>query len=100
MRAAHRELIPVSGEILLGEVGRACRVKSKELLHIEDLNTVVDSLGADDSIVTKDSDFSPVGSFRVVLWKTTQVHQLALGADLSEGSAVVLANGDKLAAVF
>lgn len=74
MCAAHGELIPVSGKILLGEVGRACRVKSKQLLHIEDLNTVVDSLGADDSIVTKNPDLSPVGSFRVVLWKTTQVH--------------------------
>ena len=63
----------MSSEILLGEVGRACRVKSKELLHIEDLNTVVDSLGADDSIVTKNSDLSPVGALIVVLRETAKV---------------------------
>jgi hypothetical protein len=53
---------------------------------------MVNGLGANDSIVAKDSDLSPVGALVVVLRETTKVDKLTLRANLSESSAVVLAN--------
>ena len=49
--AANRKLVPMACQISLGEVGRASRVQSEQFLHVEDLDSVVDSLRADDSIV-------------------------------------------------
>ena len=96
MGAANRELIPVTGKISLCEVCRTGRVEFKQLLHVEDLDSIVDGFRTDDSIVTEDSDLSPVGPNGVILRKTTKVDHLALRADLRERSAIVLANGDEL----
>jgi hypothetical protein len=95
MGATDGELIPVTGKISLCEVRGAGRVQFKQLLHVEDLNSMVDGFRTDDSIVTEDSDLSPVGANGVVLRKTTKVNHLALRADLRERSAIVLANRNK-----
>jgi hypothetical protein len=97
VRTAHWKLVPVTSKVGLREVRGAGRIQFKQLLHVKDLNSMVDGFGADDSIVTEDSDLSPVGANGIVLRKTTKVDQLALGADFCERSAVVLANGDELA---
>jgi hypothetical protein len=94
---AHWKLVPVTSKVGLREVRGASRIQFKQLLHVKDLNSMVDGFGADDSMVTEDSDLSPVGANGIVLRKTTKVDQLALGADFCERSAVVLANGDELA---
>ena len=82
----------MTSKVSLCEVRGASRVQFKQLLHVEDLNSVVDGFRADDGIVTEDSDLSPVGADGVVLRKTTKVDQLALRVDLRECSAIVLAN--------
>lgn len=68
--AADWELIPVARKVILREVGRVCRVKGKELLHVEDLDTVVDRFGTNDSIVAQNSNLSPIGADRVILRET------------------------------
>jgi hypothetical protein len=93
--AANWKLIPVTSKISLCEVRRAGRVQLQQLLHVEDLNSMVDGFGTDDSIVTEDSDLPPVGTNGVVLRKTTKVDHLALRADLGERCAVVLPDRDK-----
>jgi hypothetical protein len=93
--AANWKLIPMPSKISLCEVCRASRVQFKQLLHVEDLNSVVDGFGTDDSIVTEDSDLSPVGTNGVVLRKTAKVDHLALRTDLGERCAVVLTDRDE-----
>jgi hypothetical protein len=93
--ATNWKLIPMTSKISLCEVRRAGWVQFKQLFHVKDLNSVVDGFGTDDSIVTEDSDLSPVGTNGVVLRKTAEVDHLALRADLCERSAVVLTDRDE-----
>jgi len=87
----------MTSKVGLREVRGASRVEFKQLFHVKDLNSMVDGLRTDDSIVTENSDLSPVGANGIVLRKTTKVDQLTLRADLSKCSAIILANGDELA---
>jgi hypothetical protein len=98
--SSNRKLIPVSSEVLLGEVGRTLWVEGEQLLHVEDLDTALDSLGSDNDVVPQDSDLSPPRSDGVILRQTTEVDQFTLTADLGESSAVKLSNGHKLSAVL
>jgi hypothetical protein len=63
----------VTSKVGLREVRWASRIQFKQLLHVKDLNSMVDGFGADDSIVTEDSDLSPVGANGIVLRQTTKV---------------------------
>ena len=96
--AANWKFIPMTSKISLREVRRTGRVQFKQLLHVEDLNSMVDGLGTDDSIVTEDSDLPPVGADWVVLRKATKVDHLAFRTNLSERSAIILADGDEFTA--
>ena len=100
MSTADRKLVPVTSEIVLGEVGRAGGVQSKELLHIEDLDARVDGLGANDGVVAKDSNFAPLRTDRVVLREATEVDKLAFAGDLCKRGAIVLANCYELTAIL
>lgn len=54
-----RELVEMASEVILGEDGRAVWVQVEELLHVEDLHAVLDSLGADDDQIAEGPYFSP-----------------------------------------
>lgn len=60
---------------------------------------MADGLGADDHVVLVGADLAPLGGHRV-LRQATQVDELAVGVDLREGGALVLANSHKFAAVI
>ena len=94
------QLIEVSGEVFLGEEGRAGWVQVEKLLHVEDLNAVLDRLRADDDQVAECPDLSPPRADRVVLRESAEVDQLALRGDLGEGCSIVLADCNELAPVL
>lgn len=87
-------------EVLLGENCRAVRVEVEKLLHVENLNAVLDSFGADDDQVADGPDLSPPRADGVVLGKSAEVDKLALRGDLGEGCSVVLSYGNKLTPVL
>lgn len=98
--STHWKVVPVSCEIVLSEVGGALRVEIEQLFHVKDLNTMIDSLGADDGIISKNSNFSPVGSNGIILRQSAEIDQLALGANFCKGRAVILTNGNELSSGF
>lgn len=100
VRPPDGQLVEMPSEVFLCENGRAVWVQVKKLLHVEDLHTVLDSLGADDDQVTEGPNFSPSGADGVVLGEPTEVDQLALGGDLGEGCSVVLADSNELAPIL
>lgn len=57
---ADGELVPMAGELGLSEVLWVRGVEVENLLHVEELDAVLDGLGANDGKITDDSDFSPV----------------------------------------
>lgn len=95
-----RQLVEMSSEVLLGENGRAIWVEVEKLLHVEDLNAVLDSLGADDNQVAEGPDFSPPRADGVVLGQPAEVDQLTLGGDLRESCSVVLADSNELSPIL
>jgi hypothetical protein len=90
---------PVTSEVVLGEVLWAGRVEVENLLEVEELDTVLDGLGANDNNVANDTDLAPVGANAVILGESAEVDKFALLADLCKGGAVVLANGNELTPV-
>jgi hypothetical protein len=77
----------------------ARRVDVEQLLHVEDLDAVITGLGADDHVVLVRSNLTPLRRQRV-FGETAEVGHLAVRADLDEGSAVVLADGDELTTII
>lgn len=74
-------------------------VDGQEAGEVEDLDTVANSLGADDNIVLPDTDLAPDdGNGR--LWKTTEVYELASRGDLDESRTVGLTDDTKLTSVW
>jgi hypothetical protein len=71
------------------------RVDSEQLLHVEDLDAVADSLTTDDHVVVLATDLTPLAARRV-LGQASEVDELALLTDLCERSSVRLSDGDKL----
>lgn len=100
VRPPDGQFVEMSSEVLLGENGWAVRVEVEKLLHVENLHAVLDSLGADDNQVAKGPDLSPPRADRVVLGQPAEVHQLALGGDLCERCAVVLADSNKFTPIL
>lgn len=78
VRPSYRQLVEVTSEVLLCEDGWASWVQVEELLHVEDLNAVLDSLGADDDQIAERPDLPPSRADGVVLGKSAEVDQLAL----------------------
>lgn len=78
VRPSHRQLVEMTSEILLCEDGWTIWVQVEKLLHVEDLDAVLDSLGADDDQIAERPDLSPSRADGVVLGKSTEVYQLAL----------------------
>jgi hypothetical protein len=74
----------------------ALRVKLEELLHVEELDTVTDTLGANDKGVFEDLHLAPDDGV-VLGGKATKVLELTLLGDLGESSTISLTNGDELA---
>ena len=70
-------------------------VDSEELLHVEDLDAVANSLATDNHVVILATDLTPLAARRV-LGQTSEVNELALLADLCKCSSVRLSNGDEL----
>lgn len=97
--AADGELVPMAGKLSLGEVLGVGRVEVEDLLHVEELHTVLDGLGANDEEVIDDTDLTPVGAKTAILGETSDVAKLALAGDLGKGGTVVLTDGDELTAV-
>lgn len=90
----------MASKVILGEGSRVLRVKFEHLAHVKDLHTMVNGLGADDSVAADYADLAPPRPFRVVRRKTTEVGQFAFTSDFRKRCAVVLSNGNKLAAGF
>lgn len=100
VRPPDGQLVEVSSEIILCEDSWALWVQVKKLLHIEDLDAMLDSLGADDYYIAERPDLSPPRPDGVVLGKPAEVDQLSLRGDLCEGCSIVLANCNEFAAVL
>lgn len=78
----------------LGLLGR----ELKQLLHVEELDTMADTLRANDESILEDLHLAP--DDRVVLCgKTSEILELTLLGDLGECSTVGLANGNELTAL-
>lgn len=87
------------GEVRLGVEGDgAGRVDGEQLLQVEDLDAGAGRLGADEDVVLVGPDLAP-GRGAAVGGQAAEVPELALLGDLDEGGALVLAEGDELAAV-
>ena len=65
---------PVPSQVILGERGGVLGIQSKDLVHVKDLNTVLDGLRTNDGETIDDSDLAPVRTDGVVLWQATKVH--------------------------
>lgn len=76
VRPSHRQLVEMTSEILLCEDSWASWVQVKKLLHIEDLNAVLNGFGTDDDQIAKRPDLSPSRADGVILGKSAQVDQL------------------------
>lgn len=106
MGSANRESIPVisqtpvASQIVLGKVHRLASVKVQQLLHVENLNTVVDGLTTNDGIVPHHANLAPAGSDRVERRQAAQIDQLSFAADLCKGGTVELADCYKLASIL
>lgn len=93
------EVVEPSSEVLrrvegLGLLG----VQLQELLEVEDLHSVVCTLGSDEEVVAKRLHLVP-DDRRGLSGKAAKVLKLTLLGDFCESSAVGLTNGNKLAAL-
>jgi hypothetical protein len=70
----------------------------EQLLHVEELDSVTDSLTADDQSVSDLLDLTPDDAV-VAGGETSEVFELAVLGDLSEGCTVGLTDGDELTAL-
>jgi hypothetical protein len=65
------------------------------LLHVEDLDTVVARLGSNDHVIVVATNFAPLAGGGV-LGQASKVDQLSLLANLCKSSAIRLTNRDEL----
>jgi len=73
-------------------------INGEKLLHVEDLNAVLLSFATDDHEIFLPADLTP-GAGCGERGKASQIGQLSCLGDLGKGSAVLLADGNKLASV-
>jgi hypothetical protein len=95
VRSAFDTLVDVDKSNVFSDVEslRVLRRKLEQLLQVEDLDMVANTLRADNEAVADDLDFAP--DDRVVVgWKTTQVLKLALLCNLGERGTVGLTDGN------
>ena len=97
VRRADGQAVEVAREVVLGEGNGARRVDVEQLAPVEDLDTVVAGLAADDDVVLVAADLAPDGGGRV-LGQAAEVDERALRGDLGEGGAVGLGDDDELTA--
>jgi hypothetical protein len=100
---ADGELVEETGEVAAGELDglvALLEVDGEELLEVEDLDTVTLELGADDDVVLVATDLLPQGAGSRGDDGGQEAEDLdaALGQNLDERGAVVLAVGDELTA--
>ena len=81
------------------EVLRRARVDVEQLLHVEELNAVVDGLGANDHVLLVTLYLTPSGERRM-LRQASEVLDLAVLCDLGESGAIFLTDGNELATVL
>lgn len=70
-------------------------VNLQQLLHIEDLNAVSNSLTANDQVIAVGLDLSP-DDWVSLRGQTSQIHQFTLLSDFSESSTVGLTDGNEI----
>lgn len=78
---------------------RVPRAQLEQLLHVEELDAVAGTFRSDDQSVSDLLDLAPDDGV-IVGGQTTEVFELTLLGDLSEGSTVGLANGNKFSATL
>jgi hypothetical protein len=99
MGAAHWEALVVTGAIFFFvESDWLSWVDIEQLLHVEDLDTVVHSLTTNNHEVVLPADLAPRAG-RGVLREASQIRELALLGDLGECSTILLPDGDKFASI-
>lgn len=98
VRTSDGQLIPVASKIILGKSGRALWVKIEDLIHVEELDAVVNSLRSDYHQIVDNANLPPPGTLVIVLGQTAEVGHLAFAGDFGERGTIVLPDGDKLAA--
>lgn len=93
VRATDWQIVEPARKVSRGaEILRGTRVEIKELLHVEELNAVVDRLRSDHHVITVSFHFAPsriIVQF-CLLREASDVRDLALFGDLSESSAISL----------
>lgn len=94
------QLIEMTSKIVLSENDGTGGVQVKQLLEVEDLDTMRKGLGSYNGIMLECSDFSPPGTDSIKLRETAKIQHLPFATDLNKSGPVILAYCDELSSII